>query len=267
MAGPAARPVALVTGASSGLGHAYARQLAEGGWDLVPVARRAARLEALAARLGSDGEVAVEPLVADLADPAGLAAVEERIASGVDLVVNCAGFAGYMPFAELPAETADTLIDVHVRAVTRLTRAAVQVMLPRRRGVIVNVASLLAFSESAVLGRFNRATYAACKAFVVTFTQLVAQEVRDHGIRVQVCCPGAVVSEFHDVAGVPRPPAAMSPEEVVTASLRALDAGEVVCVPGLEDPTVVERYHEAQREMLRQGNRPELAERYRSAGG
>ena len=170
-------------------------------------------------------------------------------------------------FAELPAETADTLIDVHVRAVTRLTRAAVQVMLPRRRGVIVNVASLLAFSESAVLGRFNRATYAACKAFIVTFTQLVAQEVRDQRIRVQVCCPGAVVSEFHDVAGVPRPPAAMSPEEVVAASLRALDAGEVVCVPGLEDPTVVERYHDAQREMLRQGNRPELAERYRAAAG
>jgi hypothetical protein len=101
----------------------------------------------------------------------------------------------------------------------------------------------------------------------VTFTQLVAQEVHDHGIRVQVCCPGAVETEFHDVAGVPRPPAAMSPEEVVTASLRALDVGEVVCVPGLEDPAVVDRYHEAQRELLRQGNRPQLAERYRVAAG
>ncbi len=266
MATPAARPVALVTGASSGVGHAYARQLAEGGWDLVPVARRAPRLAALAASLGSDG-ISVDPLVADLTDPAGLAAVEERVGRGVDLLVNCAGFAGYMPFVELPPEVASSLIDVHVRAVTRLTGAAVRAMLPRRRGAVINVASLLAFSESAVLGRFNRATYAACKAFIVTFTQLVAQEVRDQGLRVQVCCPGAVVSEFHDVAGVPRPPAAMSPEEVVSASLRALDAGEVVCVPGLEDPTVVERYHDAQREMLRQGNRPELAERYRAAAG
>ncbi len=267
MTASAARPVALVTGASSGLGHAYARQLAEGGWDLVPVARRASRLEALAARVGIPGGVTVLPLVADLTDPAGLAMVAERIDRGVDLVVNCAGFAGYMPFAELSGEVADSLIDVHVRAVTHLTGAAVRAMVPNRRGAIINVASLLAFSESAVLGRFNRATYAGCKAFIVTFTQLVAQEVHDHGIRVQVCCPGAVATEFHDVAGVPRPPAAMSPEEVVTASLRALDAGEVVCVPGLEDPTVIERYHEAQREMLRQGNRPELAERYRAAAG
>jgi len=267
MTAPAARPVALVTGASSGLGHAYSRQLAEGGWDLVPVARRADRLESLAARLRSTGSVAVQPLVADLTDPVGLAAVEERIGRGLDLVVNCAGFAGYMPFAELPPDVADALIGIHVRAVTRLTGAAVRAMVPERRGAIINVASLLAFSESAVLGRFNRATYAACKAFIVTFTQLVAQEVADHGIRVQVCCPGAVVSEFHDVARVPNPPLAMNPEEVVAASLRALDIGEVVCVPGLEDPTVVDRYHQAQREMLRQGNRPELAERYRTAAG
>ena len=267
MTANAPRPVALVTGASSGLGHAYARQLAEGGWDLVPVARRSDRLEALAARLGGTGGVSVLPLVADLTDPEGLGAVEERIGRGVDLVVNCAGFAGYMPFAQLPAQVADGLVDVHVRTVARLTRAAVGVMLPAGRGAIINVASLLAFSESAVLGRFNRAMYAGCKAFIVTFTQLVAQEVAAHGLRVQVCCPGAVVTEFHDVAGVPRPPAAMSPEEVVTASLRALDRGEVVCVPGLDDPTVVDRYHEAQREMLRQGNRPQLAERYRVAAG
>jgi hypothetical protein len=249
------------------LGHAYARQLAEGGWDLVPVARRASRLEALAARLQTPGGVTVLPLVADLTDEAGFALVAERIDRGVDLVVNCAGFAGYMPFAELSGEVADSLIDVHVRAVTHLTGAAVRAMVPNRRGAIINVASLLAFSESAVLGRFNRATYAGCKAFIVTFTQLVAQEVHDHGIRVQVCCPGAVVSEFHDVAGVPNPPAAMSPEEVAIASLRALDVGEVVCVPGLEDPAVIDRYHQAQREMLRQGNRPELAERYRVAAG
>src|ERR1019366_7188921 len=171
MTASAARPVALVTGASSGLGHAYARQLAEGGWDLVPVARRASRLEALAARLQAPGGVTVLPLVADLTDEAGLALVAERIDRGVDLVVNCAGFAGYMPFAELSGEVADSLIDVHVRAVTHLTGAAVRAMVPNRRGAIINVASLLAFSESAVLGRFNRAAYAGCKAFIVTFTQ------------------------------------------------------------------------------------------------
>ena len=126
--------------------------------------------------------------------------------------------------------------------------------MPRRDGAIINVASLLAFSESASMGRFARATYAGCKAYIVTFTQLVAQEVAAQGIRVQVCCPGAVATEFHDVAGVARPVAAMSADDVVAASLRALEEGETVCVPALEDAGVVDRYHDAQRQMLAQGN-------------
>jgi short-subunit dehydrogenase len=262
MHGSAGRPLALITGASSGLGRAYAVRLAAGGWDLVPVARRAERLEELAAEINAVSPVTVEPLVADLTDPAGLAAAEARIGRGVNLVVNSAGFAGYMPFAELPPETADALVGLHVRAITRLTRAALVVMLPRADGAIINVASLLAFSESVSMGRFARATYAGCKAYIVTFTQLVAQEVAGHGIRVQVCCPGAVATEFHDVAGMSQPAVAMSADDVVTASLHALETGEVVCVPGLGDPTVVDRYHEAQRQMLAQGNRPNLAGRY-----
>ncbi|MGD0833686.1 MAG: SDR family NAD(P)-dependent oxidoreductase [Candidatus Dormibacteria bacterium] len=259
----AARPLALITGASSGLGRAYAVQLAAAGWDLIPVARREERLEALAAEIRATSPVRVEPLVADLTDPAGLAAAEARIAQGVGLVVNSAGFAGYMPFATLPPEVADDLVAIHVRAVTRLTRAAVAVMLPRRDGAIINVASLLAFSESVSMGRFARATYAGCKAYIVTFTQLVAQEVAAQGIRVQVCCPGAVATEFHDVAGMARPVAAMSADDVVAASLHALEVAETVCVPALEDAGVVERYHDAQRQMLAQGNLPALAARYR----
>ena len=260
----AARPLALITGASSGLGRAYAVQLAAACWDLVPVARREERLEALATEIRAVSPVTVEPLVADLTDPVGLAAAEARIARGVDLIVNSAGFAGYMPFSSLPVEVADSLVAIHVRAVTRLTRAAVAVMPQRGGGAIINIASLLAFSESVSMGRFSRATYAGCKAFIVAFTQLVAQEVEAQGIRVQVCCPGAVATEFHDVAEVSRPLAAMSADDVVTASLHALESGEVVCVPGLGDPAVVDRYHEAQRQMLAQGNRPELAERYRT---
>ena len=261
----AARPVALVTGASSGLGRAYAVRLAEAGWDLVPVARREERLQALAAEIRAVSPVTVEPLVADLTDPGGLAAAEARIGWGVDLVINSAGFAGYMPFATLPAEVADDLVAIHVRAVTRLTRAAVAVMLPRGDGAIINVALLLAFSESVSMGRFARATYAGCKAYIVAFTQLVAQEVGGQGIRVQVCCPGAVATEFHDVAGMMQPLAAMSADDVVTASLHSLETGESVCVPALADATVVDGYHEAQRQMLLQGNLPELAERYRTA--
>lgn len=253
--------LALVTGASSGIGRAYVEALAGDGWSVVAVARRRERLEEVADHCrGVAG--GVTPLVADLTDPGALARVEARVAEGVDLVVNNAGFAGYMPFADLPLRVADSLVDLHVRAVTHLTRAAVAMMLPRGSGTIVNVASLLAFSESAELGRLGRATYAGCKAFIVAFTQLVAGEVADRGIRMQVLCPGVVATEFHEVAGISRPGARMSPEEVVRASRRGLETGEVVCAPGLEDAGVVDRYHEAQREMLRQGNRPELAARY-----
>src|SRR2546421_5808698 len=158
--------LALVTGASAGLGVAFAERLAADGYDLVVVARRRDRLEELAERLDAN----VEVLAADLADPTALGEVEARAAEGIDLLVNNAGFAGYRPFAELDPDVAENLIRVHIVATTRLSRAAVPRMIERGSGGIVNVASLLAFSGSIPPDPLPlRATYAACKSYMVTF--------------------------------------------------------------------------------------------------
>ena len=164
------RPSALITGASAGIGAAFAERLACDGYNLVLVARRRKRLEELAARLSAEHGVAVDALPADLADAAGLRAVEARIAADPDLalLVNNAGFGNYMPFVDLDPDAAEEQIDVQVLAVTRLTRAALPGMIQRGRGAIINVSSRLAFSGSAS-GPFipKRATYAATKAFLL----------------------------------------------------------------------------------------------------
>ena len=143
-------PAALVTGASSGIGRAYAERLAADNYDLVLVARRRERLDELAAALQSTHGVVVEPVVADLADADAVAALADRLlAAAPDLLVNNAGLAHYMPFTELPAAKARELIDVNVTAPLLLARAVLPGMLARDSGSIINVASLLAFSGAA----------------------------------------------------------------------------------------------------------------------
>jgi len=253
----------MVTGGSAGIGEAFAERLAADGYDVVLVARRRVRLEELAARLPTRAEV----VAADLTDPGGLAEVEAR-AAGVDVLVNNAGFAGYRPFVELDPDVAADLIGVHVLAVTRLTRAALPAMIERGAGAVVNVASLLAFSSSLPPDPLpQRVTYAACKAYIVSFTQLLAHELEGSGVRVQVLCPGLVRTEFHEVAG--RDPSKlpfriMEPEDVVDASLRGLELGEVVCAPGLEDPQLVDTLDEAHRTVFRDAIRGVVAPRYRA---
>ena len=209
---------ALVTGASSGIGTAFAQRLAQEGFDLVVVARRRQRLEALAERLRADAGVEVDVIAADLTDPDKLRELEAHIAedAALELLVNNAGFGGYKPFAELDRDVAEGLIRVHVLALTRLTRAALPGMIERGRGAVINVASLLAFTGSMPPQPLpHRATYAAAKAYMVTFTQALAHELDGTGVRMQALCPGLVKTEFHEVAGfdraqVPFPP--MEPE-------------------------------------------------------
>jgi len=258
---------ALVTGASSGIGEAYAERLARDGYDVVLVARRRERLERLAERLQREGGVHVDLLPADLADARALAQVEARVAGdeSLTLLVNNAGFGGYRPFAEIEPDAVDALIYVHVRAVARLTRAALPGLIRRGTGGVINVASLLAFSGSIPPNPLPyRATYAGAKAFVVTFTQALAAEIGGTGVRVQVCLPGLVATEFHAVMG--RDPSQMPPmmtaADVVAASLAAFARGEVTCVPGLDDVSLLERLAEAQRAVLGSANRPTLARRY-----
>jgi uncharacterized protein len=257
--------LAMVTGASSGIGEAYAERLGQEGWDLVLVARRRDRLEELAGRLAGEHGIATQVIEADLADVRQIAALSTQAAGmGLGLLVNNAALAHYMPFAELPQESAQVLVELNVLAPVLLSRAVVPGMVERGAGAIVNVASLLAFSggwEGEQLPR--RAVYAASKSFLVTFTQVLASELDERGVRVQVVCPGVVRSEFHsrqgmDLSAVPR----MEPAAVVQASLADLERGTVVSIPGAADESAFDEIMVAQRELQGMTRAVELPARY-----
>ena len=261
-------PSALVTGASSGIGAAYAERLAREGYNVVLVARRHERLQEIAQRLRRAANAAqIEVLAADLTDADGLAQVEARVAGdeSLALLVNNAGFGGYCPFVEIEPQVVDDLINIHVRAVARLTRAALPGMVRRGAGGVINVASLIALSGSMPPNPMPyRAVYAAGKAFIVTFTQALAGELRGTGVGVQVCLPGLVSTEFHALVGrdLSKMPPMMSAADVVAASLTAFARGEVMCIPCLEDATLLDRLTEVQRALLGSAFTPTLAGRY-----
>jgi len=218
--------IALVTGASAGLGEEFARQLAERGDDLVLVARSEERLQALAEQL----PVHCEVLAADLTDRAQLASVERRVGS-VDLLVNNAGYGSFGPFQTLDVEVETCEVELNVLALVRLTHAAVAAMVPRGSGAILNVSSL----AGAQPGPLN-ATYSATKAFVTSFTQAVHEEVRGTGVAVTVLCPGFTHTEFQERAQAPAGdvPGFMwqMPPEVVQCGLDAVAKNRAVAIPG-----------------------------------
>ena len=258
----------FVTGASSGVGEAFAGRLAADGWDLAITARRGDRLRALAERLAAEHGVRVQTHVADLTEPGDLAGLERVIAeAGPDLLVNNAGFAGYREFSEVDPTVIADLAAVHILAITRLARAAIPAMVARGSGAIVNMASLLAFSGSLPAQPLPyRAAYAAAKAFQVTFTQALAGELAGTGVQIQACCPGLVDTEFHALAGwdlsaAPFP--VMQPDEVAAAALAGLRLGEAICIPGLNDPSMIEAVSQAQQALLLTAVSSPLADRYR----
>ncbi len=224
---------AVVTGASSGIGAAFARALRARGERVVLVARRAERLESLARELGGEPDALVVPL--DLADPAAVQTLQAGLESrsvAVDLLVNNAGLGHTGPFETQRRETLRAMLDVNVRAVVELTRAFLPGMRSRGRGRIVNVASNAAFQPVPYL-----AVYAATKSFVLAFTEGLSEELRGTGVRVQALCPGITATEFLEVAEthrgllVTRMPM-MTASEVAESSLRGLDRGRVRVVPG-----------------------------------
>jgi uncharacterized protein len=256
---PRGRPYALITGASSGLGEAFAERLAADGHDLIVVARRQDRLRALADRLRDAHGAATEVLVADLTAPEELRRVEARIAAGpaLDLLVNNAGFGGYRPFLQLDPDRAEDLIRLQVLAVTRLARAALPAMVARGRGAVINVSSQLAFSAALPSPPLppGRAVYAATKSYVNAFTQLLHGELAGTGVRVQALCPGVMRTEFFarmgiDVGRVPMRP--MEPSEVVSASLAGLQRGAVLCLPAFDDASALDGVGAAERRVLEQ---------------
>lgn len=226
------RQRALVTGASAGIGEAFARALAARHHDLLLVARRRDRLEALAKELAERHRVSASVEAVDLAEEAGLAALAAAIAADPpDLLVNNAGFGSFGRFAELDPERELEEVRLNVLALVRLTRAALPGMLGRGSGAVINVSSL----AGEVPGPFT-ATYAATKAFVTSFSESLHEELRGTGVVVQALLPGFTRTEFQEVAGVDpgRVPslAWMSAERVARASLAALERGDALCIPG-----------------------------------
>ncbi len=225
---------ALVTGASSGIGEAFARALAARGDDVVLVARSRPRLDELAGELRDECGVDVEVLPADLATPEGIADVEERLRDPgrtIGLLVNNAGFGTAGEFVDLPIDEEEREIRLNVLALVRLTHAALGPMSRRGGGAIVNVSSLAAYQPNP-----GMATYGATKAFVSSFTQAVHEEAKRHGVHVMVVCPGFTRTEFQARAGVDQSDvpgfAWMTADSVVEESLRALERKRAVCVPG-----------------------------------
>ncbi|WP_447646337.1 SDR family NAD(P)-dependent oxidoreductase [Nocardioides zeae] len=224
------RPVALVTGATVGIGAGFAERLAARGLDLVLVARDEQRLGEVAAALRDRHGVEVETITADLADRADVDRVAARLADParpVEWLVNNAGFGLKGRFADNDVEAEQAMLDVLVTAVLRLTHAAVGPMAERGSGTVVNVSSVAAF--------LPRGTYGAAKAWVNRFGLWAAQEYGPAGVRITTVCPGFVRTEFHGRMGVERTSAPkalwLEVDDVVDAALDAVEAGRALVVP------------------------------------
>lgn len=232
-------PTALITGATAGIGHEFARQLADRGDDLILVARDAARLETVAAELRSSYSIEVEVLSADLTDLEQLGLVEQRLADRdrpVDLVVNNAGFGLKNAFLDNPIDVEQAQQDVLVRAVLRLTHAALGGMVERGRGGVINVSSVAAF--------LPRGTYSAAKAWVNSFSAWAHAEYADRGVTVMALCPGFVKTEFHERLGVDRDSSApkvlwLEPDRLVRDALADFDKGRSMSIPSKRYKAIV----------------------------
>lgn len=240
---------ALVTGATAGIGNAFARRLAADGYDVVLVARDHSRLEQLAAQLRSRGAGA-EVLAADLSDRDQLARVEARLRDPqqpVDLLVNNAGFGLNQRFVTGSVEEEQRLVDVLVTAVMRLSHAAAGGMVDRGTGSIVNVSSVASFLPFG--------TYSAAKAWVTFFSQGLANEVAPKGVRVMALCPGFVHSEFHERAGIDLSRSKewmwLDADRLVSDALADLARGRVVSVPGAQYKAIAAATHLVPRDAVR----------------
>ncbi len=258
--------IALITGASTGIGAVYADRLARRGYDLILVARNAERLVSLATRLAKDTGRTVETVVADLTSDEGVRRVEAvlRTDPRISLLVNNAGVGAVTPLIEADVEKMDEMIRLNVRALTRLTYAVAPGLVQRGGGTIINIASVVAIAPERLNG-----VYGATKAFVLALTQSLDHELRDKNVRVQAVLPGATATEFWDVAGKPisQLPSeiVMTAEDMVDASLAGLDLGEVVTIPALQDKEDWDRYEGARRAMSNRLSNAVPAPRYRAA--
>ncbi len=255
---------ALITGASSGIGATYADRLARRGYDLLLVARDLQRLEAMAERLGGETGVKVEVLKADLTSKADLQAVEQRLRTdkAISLLVNNAGVAMDGPLIDADLDKFESMIQLNVVALTRLAAAAAANFVAVGRGSIINLASVVALAPEI----FN-ATYSATKAYVLSLSQSLHQEVSQQGLRVQAVLPGVTRTEIWERAGIDadRIPASMVMEvgEMVDASLAGFDQGELVTIPSLPDAGDWKAFVAARQKLGPNLSHDHVAERYK----
>ncbi len=248
---PSGERWALITGATAGIGAAFAGRLASDGWHLVLVARDADRLAAQAAELTGRHGVETETIAADLSTDDGCARVERRLADAppVELLVNNAGISLNTPFLRSSPEDEARLLRLNVHAVLRLTLAALRTMTERRSGAVINVSSVAGFG--AVM---PGSTYSASKAWVTNFSESVGQSARPFGVRVMALCPGYTRTEFHQRAGIDmsKTPEWMwlSAPAVVDEALRDLRKGKLVSVPSWKYKLAVAGLRHAPRRLL-----------------
>jgi short-subunit dehydrogenase len=246
--------LAVITGATAGIGAAFARALAAEGYDLVLVARDGARLATFADELAARHGGTATPLVADLTTPEGCATVETRLAdptAPVDLLVNNAGMSLKRSLLSASPDDLDRLLALNVTAVQRLTRAALPGMVERRGGAVVNVSSVAGFLAQ------PGSTYSASKAWVTNFSESTGLAVRRHGVRVMALCPGFTRTEFHERAGIDAGKIPgwlwLSADEVVRVGLRDLRRGRSVSVPDWRYKVAVFGARYGPRRLLQRG--------------
>src|SRR5271163_4206870 len=242
------RPVALITGPTSGIGAGYARRYAANGYDLVLVARDVERLTQLAGELQS-GAGSIEILAADLADPDGRGKVAERLAGGVRVLVNNAGFGTSREFWTADPALLQAQLDVNVTAVMHLTRAALPAMLDSGAGTVINAASVAGLLS----GRGS--TYSPSKAWAVSFSEGLAGGFDGTGVGVHAVCPGFVHTEFHARAGIDiaKLPSFLwlEVDDVVAKSLADIAGGKLISVPGAQYKALVTAGRMVSRSLVR----------------
>lgn len=257
------RGTALITGASSGIGAVYADRLARRGHDLILVARNRGRLDELAGALRRETGRRVDIVAADLTIAADLRRVEARLSAdaSITVLVNNAGIGATASLVESDPDQLDAMITLNVLALTRLTRAAAPAFVARKRGTVINIASIVALAPELLNG-----SYSGTKAYVVNLSQSLHHELADKGVKVQAVLPGAIHTEFWSAAGVPVTnlprDIVMTADDLVDAALAGLDANELITIPSLPDAGDWQRFDAARRAMAPNLSRRQPAERY-----
>jgi len=231
------RKTACITGATSGIGAAFAKRFAKQGYDLIITGRRKEKIESLSNTLSKENEVNVEVIIAELSDDKELDFLAEKIKKieNLEILVNNAGFAKQNLFHEEDFSTYEIMLKVHNLALIKLCHVVLPSMISKGKGLIINVSSLSAFTPFPA-----NAVYSASKALVKLFTESIHLELQGTGVRVQALCPGMTRTDFHEKMGFNRNTIykdkgmmkAMTPEEVVDISLQYLEKDKVLCVPG-----------------------------------